>query len=270
MAFGPAWTVATGVTTFPNSYTDGCICTICWSLGRPSVPKSVYTAVVISPNRQFRLRTTSAVSRVSRTAGGIPTPASPVYQAFVLSNRSCRRNETTTGRSAASVKAASALRPTSVHPPPPARSTGRSAPVRTDCTAATPVSVGSCSVTSTAEPGWAIVRSRRTSSGRATTTGPGRPLVAMVNAAVTTCGRSAASSTSTTHLARSSKNDVYSTSWKASNPRWGRPTWPTNRTMGVELWSAVCTPMDALVAPGPRVTKHTPTRPVKRAHASDM
>ena len=31
-----------------------------------------------------------------------------------------------------------------------------------------------------------------------------------------------------------------------------------NRTIGVESWNAVCTPMEALVAPGPRVTKQMP------------
>ena len=40
------------------------------------------------------------------------------------------------------------------------------------------------------------------------------------------------------------------------------PTWPTNRIMGVESWKAVCTPMLALVAPGPRVTKQMPGSPV--------
>jgi hypothetical protein len=40
--------------------------------------------------------------------------------------------------------------------------------------------------------------------------------------------------------------------------------------MGVESWNAVCTPMLALVAPGPRVTKHTPGRPVSLPCASAM
>ena len=39
-------------------------------------------------------------------------------------------------------------------------------------------------------------------------------------------------------------------------------TWPMNRIIGVESWKAVCTPIVALVAPGPRVTKQTPGSPV--------
>ena len=34
-----------------------------------------------------------------------------------------------------------------------------------------------------------------------------------------------------------------------------------NSTIGVESWNAVCTPIAALVAPGPRVTKQMPGRP---------
>ena len=47
-----------------------------------------------------------------------------------------------------------------------------------------------------------------------------------------------------------------------------RPTWPTNRIMGVESWCAMCTPADALVAPGPRVTKQMPGWPVSLPCAS--
>ena len=47
-----------------------------------------------------------------------------------------------------------------------------------------------------------------------------------------------------------------------------RSIWPTNSTIGVESWRAICTPGEALVAPGPRVTKHTPGRPVALPIAS--
>ena len=40
------------------------------------------------------------------------------------------------------------------------------------------------------------------------------------------------------------------------------PTWPMNRIIGVESWYAVCTPIEAFVAPGPRVTKQMPGLPV--------
>ena len=35
-------------------------------------------------------------------------------------------------------------------------------------------------------------------------------------------------------------------------------------TIGTDPWWAECTPAEALVAPGPRVTRHTPGRPVRR------
>ncbi len=44
-----------------------------------------------------------------------------------------------------------------------------------------------------------------------------------------------------------------------------RSTSPMNRIIGCGSWNATCTPMLALVAPGPRVTKHTPGRPVPNA-----
>ena len=43
------------------------------------------------------------------------------------------------------------------------------------------------------------------------------------------------------------------------------PTWPISMISGVESWKAVCTPMEPLVAPGPRVTMSTPGLPVSLA-----
>lgn len=43
------------------------------------------------------------------------------------------------------------------------------------------------------------------------------------------------------------------------------PTWPTKTTIGTESWKAACTPTDALLAPGPRVTITTPGLPVSLA-----
>jgi hypothetical protein len=50
----------------------------------------------------------------------------------------------------------------------------------------------------------------------------------------------------------------------------GLPTSPTKRIIGVESWNAVCTPMDACVAPGPRVTKAMPGWLVSLPYASAM
>ena len=40
-----------------------------------------------------------------------------------------------------------------------------------------------------------------------------------------------------------------------------------NKIIGVESWNAVCTAIDALVAPGPRVTKQMPGVPVSLPYA---
>ena len=45
-----------------------------------------------------------------------------------------------------------------------------------------------------------------------------------------------------------------------------RATWPTNTTSGVESWRAMWMPGEALVAPGPRVTKQTPGTAGRLAH----
>ena len=47
-----------------------------------------------------------------------------------------------------------------------------------------------------------------------------------------------------------------------------RATWPTNRIIGEESCWAIWMPADALVAPGPRVTKQMPGRPVSLPTAS--
>jgi len=47
-------------------------------------------------------------------------------------------------------------------------------------------------------------------------------------------------------------------------------TSPTKSTIGVESWNAVCTPIEACVAPGPRVTNATPGLPVSLPYASAM
>ncbi len=49
-----------------------------------------------------------------------------------------------------------------------------------------------------------------------------------------------------------------------------RATWPTNMISGVESCLAMWMPAEALVAPGPRVTKQMPGRPVSLPTASAM
>jgi hypothetical protein len=58
---------------------------------------------------------------------------------------------------------------------------------------------------------------------------------------------------------------VVSASWKASLPiRWVG-TWPVRQITGTESIKASVSPVTALVAPGPEVTRTAPSRPVERA-----
>ncbi len=90
--------------------------------------------------------------------------------------------------------------------------------------------------------------------------------MAVAKARATYSGMRRASSMRSTRLAMplvdGPKKAAKSTSWKASRSRASLATSPTKSTIGVESWTAVCTPIEALVAPGPRVTKQTPGRPV--------
>lgn len=106
------------------------------------------------------------------------------------------------------------------------------------------------------------------SSGRPSTTGPGRPAQARWNARLTSSGMRAASSISAAHFALWPNIARMSISCSASRSRVPRSICPTNRISGVESWNAVCTPTIACDAPGPRVTKHTPGRPVSLPCAS--
>lgn len=100
------------------------------------------------------------------------------------------------------------------------------------------------------------------SSGRPITTGPGRPDVAVWNARLSSSGIRRASSISNTCFASGPNIARRSTSWNASRSRCSRATCPISRIIGVESWNAVWTPTLACVAPGPRVTRQMPGRPV--------
>ena len=81
-------------------------------------------------------------------------------------------------------------------------------------------------------------------------------------------GRRVTSLISSTCLAMPPYIWIKSTSWKASRPRISRATCPTSIITGVESCCAIWIPADALVAPGPRVTKTIPGRPVNLPSAS--
>jgi hypothetical protein len=55
-----------------------------------------------------------------------------------------------------------------------------------------------------------------------------------------------------------------STSWNASVPISGDPTWPVIAIIGTLSRNALAMPVTRLVAPGPEVAMHTPGRPVIR------
>ncbi len=57
-----------------------------------------------------------------------------------------------------------------------------------------------------------------------------------------------------------------SASWKASVPISPRPTCPVMATTGIESICASASGVTRLVAPGPDVAMHTPTRPVACAY----
>ncbi len=95
-----------------------------------------------------------------------------------------------------------------------------------------------------------------------TSTGPGRPVAAMWNASAIRRGMSAASVTRKECLVTGIVAPTMSASWKASVPIIGAATWPVIATIGIESMLASASGVTRLVAPGPDVTMHTPTRPV--------
>ncbi len=98
-----------------------------------------------------------------------------------------------------------------------------------------------------------------------TTTGPGRPPVAIWNASCKVRDRSFTSFTSQLCLVQARVMPTVSASWNASVPIRCVATWPVSTTSGMESIKASVRPVTALVAPGPEVTSTTPGLPVERA-----
>ncbi len=99
---------------------------------------------------------------------------------------------------------------------------------------------------------------RITSSGRPTTTGPGRPELAANMASATISEARSGWSRTITRFAPVPNQACGSNSWKASRSRCSNGIRPTNSTSAVESCHAVCRPTWAFAAPGPRVTMATP------------
>src|SRR5262245_45392316 len=108
------------------------------------------------------------------------------------------------------------------------------------------------------------------SFGMSSSTGPGRPVVAMWNASRTARGMSAASVTSSLCFVTERVMPTVSHSWNASVPIDGVPTCPVITTTGIESMYASHRGVTMLVAAGPLVTIATPGRPVAWAKPSAM
>jgi hypothetical protein len=87
----------------------------------------------------------------------------------------------------------------------------------------------------------------------------------MWNASAMAAGIRSRSVTSSLCLVTGSVIPVMSASWKASVPIIAVGTWPVIATIGTESIYASASAVTRLVAPGPLVTKQTPTRPVAQA-----
>ena len=107
-----------------------------------------------------------------------------------------------------------------------------------------------------------------TSSGSASSAGPGRPSTVARTAASSVAAAVAGSSISPAHLASRPMVPTRSTSWNASRPRTLRSTWPTSTNIGVESAVAVWMPMARLAAPTARVPRQAAGRPVSCPYAS--
>ena len=94
-----------------------------------------------------------------------------------------------------------------------------------------------------------------------TSTGPGRPVVAIWYAAASTAGTSAGSVTRNECFVIGIVMPTMSTSWNASVPMLVENTWPVIAIIGTESMCASAIAVTRLVAPGPEVAIATPTRP---------
>ncbi len=98
-----------------------------------------------------------------------------------------------------------------------------------------------------------------------TTTGPGRPLRAMSKARRIVASSLLSSVTRKTCFAHAAMMLKTGASWNASVPIAARGTCPVMSTTGTESAWQSRTGVTELVAPGPEVTRKTPTFPLERA-----
>ena len=101
-----------------------------------------------------------------------------------------------------------------------------------------------------------------------TTTGPGRPDLAISNALLNVSASFLTSLTMNPCLVIGIVIPLMSTSWKESLPSAGRLTLQVIATIGTLSIYAVAIPVTRLVDPGPDVAMQTPTLPVDLAYPS--
>ena len=121
---------------------------------------------------------------------------------------------------------------------------------------------GSESTTSSSVGQYQVMVDCSTSLGTSSSTGPGRPVVAMWKAWRTAMGMSAGCMINSLCLVTLRVMPTVSHSWNASVPIAVVETWPVMQTIGIESMNASHSGVTILVAAGPLVTMATPGRPV--------
>ena len=106
------------------------------------------------------------------------------------------------------------------------------------------------------------------STGRSTSTGPGRPETAISKAPFSAAGSSSTERTRKLCFTAGRLLPKVSDSWKASVPMRWVATCPEIATRGTESMKAVASPVRMFVNPGPEVQMHTPGFPEARAYPS--
>lgn len=134
----------------------------------------------------------------------MPMPTSPAYNGWRLSKVSWKRQPQATGSCQFSAKRCSAAAASASQPGPPAMTMGRSAATSRARSSRSAPGAGQARTGSTRGSTGAAVGVVSMSSGSASTTGPGRPCIAVWKARATYSGRRSALSTCAAHLARPS------------------------------------------------------------------
>ncbi len=99
---------------------------------------------------------------------------------------------------------------------------------------------------------------------------PGFSSWATLNAFRTTSGMTSPVSIWVFHFVKGRNASTMSTYWWDSLWRRPRASWPVIATTGARSRLASARPVVRFVAPGPRVARHTPARPVSRPQTSAM